>query len=90
MLTSHVFHHVFPAMHTRYSVVLPGVDCMTGERLVRDVETLGRTAAVVPQPETLARLFPMRLTISTTAQSPARETNSGLGTGDLPRFIVKT
>lgn len=43
MFASHVFHHIFPAMHTRFSVVLPGVDCTTGERLVRDVETLVRT-----------------------------------------------
>jgi thiamine biosynthesis lipoprotein len=43
MSASHVFHHVFPAMHTRFSVVLPGVDRMTGERLVRAVETLVRT-----------------------------------------------
>jgi FAD:protein FMN transferase len=38
----HLFHHVFPAMHTRFSLVLPGVDPTTGETLGRQVEALVR------------------------------------------------
>jgi FAD:protein FMN transferase len=35
-----VFHHVFPAMHTRFSLVLPGVDSQVGESRARQVESL--------------------------------------------------
>jgi thiamine biosynthesis lipoprotein len=40
MSASPVFHHIFPAMHTRFSMVLPGVDRLTGEWLAAEVETI--------------------------------------------------
>lgn len=42
MSGSQVFHHVFPAMHTRFSMVLPGVDRMRGDWLAGEVETVVR------------------------------------------------
>ncbi len=38
-----VFHHVLAAMNTRFSMVLPGVDAITGETLAGEAKTLLKT-----------------------------------------------
>jgi thiamine biosynthesis lipoprotein len=40
MSVSPIFHHVFAAMHTRFSVVLPGIAALAGESLARELEAL--------------------------------------------------